>query len=100
MAFDAIFPLLNLSTLPAIARRPAEKSRDEALRMITEWWSTCSDEDRKSIAPSMLGMVECSESEGWPEKDLASLFLSEIWALEANAPYGKLHPHCGYDVNT
>lgn len=92
MAFDAAFPLLNLAALPAIARRPAEKARDEALRIIEEWWVDISDEDRQQLAPSMLGMVEASEAEGWPLRDIAAFFLSEIWALEANAPYGEFRP--------
>lgn len=49
-----------------------------------------SDEDKKKIAPSMMGMVDCANGEGWPIRDVVGLFLSEIWALEANAPFGKL----------
>jgi hypothetical protein len=37
----------------------------------------------------MLGMVEVAEGEGWSLRDVASFFLQEIWALEANAPYGE-----------
>jgi hypothetical protein len=88
MAFDSIFPLLNLAKLPNLARRPAEKLRDKALEIIEEWWVGCSEEDKKNLAPSMGSMIECSETEGWPLRDVASLVLSEIWALEANAPYG------------
>lgn len=92
MKFDSIFPLLNLAKLPNLARRPAEKLRDEALRMIEEWYTNCSNEDKKNLAPSMAGMIENAESEGWPLRDVASLVLSEIWALEANAPYGRSLP--------
>jgi hypothetical protein len=72
-----------------MARRSAERVREDALRMIEEWWIDLSDEDRKEIAPAMLGMVEVAEGEGWSLRDVASFFLQEIWALEANAPYGE-----------
>jgi cholesterol 7alpha-monooxygenase len=89
MAFDEAFPLLYLAGLPKMARRSAERVREDALRMIEEWWIDLSDEDRKEIAPAMLGMVEVAEGEGWSLRDVASFFLQEIWALEANAPYGE-----------
>lgn len=90
MAFDTAFPLLNLAKLPNLARRPAEQAREKALDMIEEWWTSCSDEDKQQVSPSVKGMIGCWEKEGWPMRDLASLMLSEIWALEANAPYGEL----------
>ncbi|KAI9632941.1 cytochrome P450 [Dioszegia hungarica] len=90
MAFDEAFPLLYLAGLPKIARRSAEKIREDALRMIEEWWVDISFEDRKEIAPAMLGMVEVAEGEGWSLRDVASFFLQEIWALEANAPYAGI----------
>ena len=60
------------------------------LRLIERWWQTTTKEERSGLAPPMLTMLDCAESEGWTWEDRASLILAELWALEANAPYGQL----------
>lgn len=94
-AFDQSFPILNLSSLPAVARKPAVQTVDAMLAFLEEWYGTVENdlEARKEMAPALVGQVEVSQEEGFSKRDIASTMLAGLWALEANAPISKL-PAC------
>jgi hypothetical protein len=56
---------------------------------LVEWWKTTTEEDQKGLAPQIMITWDTKESEGWTDRDFMALLLAELWALEANAPYGK-----------
>ncbi|RSH90846.1 hypothetical protein EHS25_010022 [Saitozyma podzolica] len=101
VAFDQAFPLLNLGKLPSFAKKPAEKARETMLSLVEEWWDSVTSEERETLAPALMAMVEVAEAEAWPKRDVAALLLGDLWALEANAPNGAIwaiaeilrHPH-------
>ena len=89
LAFDKGVPFLTLTSLPTVFRSPAIGAREKLLTQIGEWWATVTPEDRKLFAPSLTAMIEVSSAEGLSQRDWASLMITELWALEANAPYGQ-----------
>lgn len=89
LKFDAAIPLLSLDALPSFLKGPALTPRAELAKLIVAWYSATSPAERESMAPSITGMRECAEADGWSEQDWATLVLSSLWALEANAPYGE-----------
>ncbi len=89
LAFDNVFSILFLTSLPSLLRSPAEKLRNNLLSQLQTWWTTTTDEDRKVIAPAYSTLLEAAAKEGWEDRDWASLMLAELWALEGNAPYGR-----------
>lgn len=58
---------------------------------MSDWWRRTKDDPkaRESLAPSLLGMLDTGEEEGWKDDDLLACAVPELWALEANAPYGE-----------
>lgn len=59
------------------------------LSLIEEWWDSVTTEDRETLAPALMAMVDVAEAEAWPKRDVAALLLGDLWALEANAPNGE-----------
>lgn len=96
LAFDQFFPLLTLKELPVLARKPAVAAREQLLDLLVEWWKTTTEEDQKGLAPQIMITWDTKESEGWTDRDFMALLLAELWALEANAPYGKSRLRCSY----
>ena len=89
IAFDKIFPLLNQTKVPLFLRTAAAGSREKLLADIGVWLTTISDDDKAIISPSNLAMLGVAETEQWTSRDMTALMLAELWALEANAPYGS-----------
>jgi hypothetical protein len=59
------------------------------LSLVEEWWDSVTSEERETLAPALMAMVEVAEAEAWPKRDVAALLLGDLWALEANAPNGE-----------
>lgn len=90
LAFDKVFPLLNLESMPSIAMKAARQSRDDMIQSLTAWWSTTTDDDRRLMNPSITVQWEIVVAQAWGVENFATCLLAEFWALEANAPFGKL----------
>ncbi|ORX37132.1 cytochrome P450 [Kockovaella imperatae] len=91
-AFDQSIPLLLLETLPSLLMSPARRTRTDLNKIIMDWWKTIREDlkAREALAPSLIGMLDTGEEEGWSDDDLVSCALPELWALEANAPYAAV----------
>jgi hypothetical protein len=86
-AFDRFFPLLNLEQLPSIARRPAENAMFKLRDRLGAWYTQQGKSAYKQMAPAMQCMVDVGGDREWTEGYIGGLILSELWALEANAPF-------------
>ena len=69
----------------------ARKTVDNMHELLLEWWNDIRGDPkiREVLAPSLACMLDLGEQEGWSDGCMMSVALAELWALEANAPYGK-----------
>lgn len=58
------------------------------MKLIVEWYATTTPADQAEMAPNIMAMRDSVDVAGWSEWDWGTLLLADLWALEANAPFG------------
>ena len=53
------------------------------------WYREQGKAVRHQMAPAMQCMLEAADDREWSDAMFGGLFLSELWALEANAPISE-----------